>query len=179
MNSWSELVMSALRWLIGLGCMSILVMPLASAAENLVMPQQLVEKAREKGCEQITEFFRRPGIVGPPFAIWSARDGSEGATAFWCQKGDSKTAEYWLVVDNRAKQSPFTSCASMIKTKNYPGGLSIRIEKVRLDAFVNIKDPSSRGPSVVPKSPTLVSEYDGTAELFHCYNGEWFVFLRH
>src|SRR6266704_5956227 len=171
MNSSSELVMSALRWLIGLGSTSILVMRLASAAENLVMQHQLVEKAREKGCEQITEFFRRPGIVGPPFAIWSARDGSEGGTAFWCQKGDSKAPEYWLVVDNRAKQSPCTSCASMIKTKNYPAGLSIRMEKVRLDAFVNIKDPSSRGPSVVPKSPTLVSEYDGTAELFHCYNG--------
>src|SRR5438034_10721477 len=124
MNASSDLVLSALRWLIGLGSMSILVMPIASAAENLVMPQQLVEKAREKGCEQITEFFKRPGIVGPPFAIWSARDGSEGATAFWCQKGDGKAPEYWLVVDNRAKESPFTSCASMIKTKNYPAGLS-------------------------------------------------------
>jgi len=175
-----SLGMSLVALVTALGSVWMVTTSSALAADNYVMPQELVEKARASDCEQVKDFYKRPGLVGPPYAFWSTADGDEAGVAFWCQKERGEALEYMLLIENRTKHSPFWGCASTIRTKNYPGGLAVRPEKkLKLDAFVAIRDPRKRGPSAPLRKPALISEYDGTAEIFYCHDGEWLVSVRH
>jgi hypothetical protein len=145
------------------------------------MPQDLVEKARANNCEQVSDFYKRPGLVGPPYAYLHVRgEEDEAAVVFWCQRLVGSSLQYILLVENRTKQSPFAECERTIESKNYPRGLSVRTEKaVTLDSFRSLKDPGKRGPKIQMNKPAIVSEYDGTSEIFYCHNGSWLVLTRH
>jgi hypothetical protein len=151
----------------------------AQSAANYVMPQELVQDASKEQCGQVANFYKRPGMFGPPYAYLSGKEGDEISVAFWCEKTGG-AATYLLIVRNRSDRSPFARCPDSIETKDLPGGLSIRVEReLMLDTFMTLKKPSKRGPGVRASKPLIVGEYDGVSERFYCHEGEWLVLKRH
>jgi len=148
------------------------------ANDNYVMPQDIVEKAKAKNCNQIANFYKRPGIVAPPYSY--LQNEKEGALVFWCERKINTSIEYSLMIEGQSKNGSFSRCEQEIKTKNYPGGLSLKlIKETALSSFVYLKDPVRRGPKASLTKLSIVSEYDGVSEIFYCHNGDWLVLARH
>src|SRR5438876_359289 len=97
--------------------------PAHGYAEILVMPQDLVEEARRNGCEQVTDFFARPGFLDPPYAYGYAPGLPEKSTVFWCQRGEGDQRKFWLVI--KATDTGAPKCPEKIEWQYEPGGVTI------------------------------------------------------
>ena len=152
--------------------------------ETLVIPRDLYGEAQRHGCDQLSDFFDRPGVVGPAHVYGILPGPLHDSAAFWCKRtGDLKNDEapYQLVVVVNLERRMPLGCPSVIRGWNYPGGLRV-IERpgAKLTGFKYVQDPHRRGPGiVVVKSRIIVSEYGEVAEWFYCHRGEWLVLLWH
>lgn len=160
--------------------MSLVWLALASPAggqEPLVLPQQLNEAAKARGCSQIEDFFRRPGMVEAPFVYGYLPGDPQKSAAFWCTKGMGRTKQYMLVFLFTESDHELTKCPHAIETDEYPGGLSIFSDKrVTLDRFVYLKERGRGGPKGVRlKHNAIKSSYDGLSSIFYCLRGDWLV----
>jgi hypothetical protein len=145
-----------------------------------LLPEELFDIARTFGCDQVEDFFNRPGMVKPPYVYGVFPGAEENSAAFWCEKRVESKKKYFLLFMFKNKTHEQSKCSNYIEWNNYPGGLSINSDKrIRLNDFSYIKKPQKKGPNVTVKYNVISSYYDGLEELFYCYKGEWLVRMRH
>lgn len=145
------------------------------------MPDELSAYATKNGCQQVADFFKRPGMVNPPYVYGYFSGLAEDSAALWCQTGQGDDRKFMLLIMMKKRDPEFAKCPAKIESRNYPGGLSIyRNKQTTLDDFVYLADPKRRGPKNIKLSANgILSEYDGVEELFYCHKGEWLVRQRH
>ncbi len=52
-----------------------------------LLPEELLKLARQKGYEQVTDFYiNRYGMINPPYVYGYLPGDEENSAAFWCQK---------------------------------------------------------------------------------------------
>lgn len=170
---------------IGIGVVALLSqVPFAeiARAENLIMPQELVEHAAEQGCRQIANFYSdRPGPVNPPFVYGYLPGPEEDSAVYWCEKGPKDHPTYVLVLMFKRENGDVARCPRRVEWVNPARGLSIiRGKRLTLDDFVPLDNPRQRPPKGIRVThPAIRSEYDGVEEIFYCHQGRWFVRQRH
>jgi hypothetical protein len=140
-------------------------------AHGQTLPAPLMEAATEKGCTELSDFFKRPGLVEPPYVIGYLPGDRESSAAFWCTRPKAEEKYLLVIVGQKNK------CPAAISWKNYPGGLSvIRGGKMKLSDFFYRDNVREIGPpDSHTKGPILRSEYDGTGAHFYCHEGRWLV----
>ena len=145
-------------------------------AATLIMPKDLVDIAEQNGCEQISNFFERPGQVDPPYVYGYLPGDPENSAVFWCKKkpGVSTDKPYLLLFASLGSTTPL-ECPSQIEWWNPPAGLSIyRAGDLSLEDFHYIENPKKSGPKkTLARGPVVLSSYDGLEEYFYCYNKKW------
>lgn len=150
--------------------------------EPLVMPRDLVAYGRVKGCEQVRDFYDRPGVLGPPYVYGYLPGPLDDSAVFWCQTGPGAKRQVWLVV-KRDRAVRGYDCAEKVRWPLYPGGLSIERAGVASDEFFYLAE-WDQPKRVVPGTTQLIghaiqSEYDGLEAMLYCYRGEWIIRVRH
>jgi len=142
---------------------------------SVTMPEELSAYAMSKGCEEVRDFFKRPGMVNPPYVYGYLEGRREGSAVFWCERREAENRRFRLIVISRGKTEP--RCPLMLEWQGYPGGLSIFSDRrTTLDRFVYVNDPKRRPPPNVRLTENaILSEYDGVQNLLYCYRGEWVV----
>jgi len=140
-------------------------------AHGQTLPEPLMEAATDKGCSEVSSFFKRPGLVDPPYVLGYLSGDRESSAAFWCTRPNAEEKYLLVIVGQRNK------CPAAISWQNYPGGLSvIRGGKMKLSGFFYRDNVRETGPAnSYTKGPILRSEYDGTGEHFYCHEGRWLV----
>lgn len=149
--------------------------------ENLIMPEELLEIAKENSCTQVDDFYKgKPGMVKPPFVYSYTAGSEEDSAVFWCQKIENNKKYNYLLFMFK-KPNELAACAKKVEWKNPPRGLSLyKDSNTTLETFVYINNPKKKGPKNERlKHNAILSEYDGVEELFYCYEGEWLVRQRH
>lgn len=143
----------------------------AAVAHGQTLPEPLIEAATKHGCSEVTAFFKRPGLVNPPYVLDYLPGDREDSAAFWCTRPKA-TEKYLLVIVGQSNK-----CPGAISWQNYPGGLSVvRDERMKLSEFFYRDNVREHGPAnSFTKGPILRSEYDGTGEYFYCHAGRWLV----
>ena len=145
------------------------------AEPSVTMPEELSAYAMSKGCEEVRDFFKRPGMVNPPYVYGYLEGRREGSAVLWCERREGESRRFRLIVMSRGKTEP--RCPLMLEWQGYPGGLSIFSDRrTTLDGFVYVNDPRRRPPPKVRLTENaILSEYDGVQNLLYCYRGEWVV----
>lgn len=170
-------------WTATLITVSFLCLSMTSArAEPPVMPRDLVEYGRSRGCEPVGDFYDRPGAFGPPYVYGYLPGRPKDSAVFWCQTGQGAGRRFWLMVK---RDTTITShgCADKVEWPYYPGGLSIERVGLASGEFVYLSEWA--GPKrVIPETAQLSgnaiqSEYDGVEFALSCYGREWIVRMRH
>jgi hypothetical protein len=144
------------------------------------MPGELLKIAEKCGCEQVDNFYNRPGMIDPPYVYGFLPGDHENSAVFWCQKQHA-TPKYLLVLASRKTFFDDWNYEIIIKTENYPRGLSIvKNCKITLDKFYYISSPNKRGPKgVLPTPNVILSAYDGVEEYYYTHMGSWLISIRH
>ncbi len=150
-------------------------LPVAVAAENLVVPKDIHEFIKAKGCEQVSDFFERVSVERPPYAVHVAPRGKR-EVAVWCTKDMKKPHSdrtYSLLLRFDDDDHPLAKCPDRIDGEKFIGGL----------AFVDVDDPAESYYYVSTKkkvaergkvkTKAVESMYDGTGGYYICVNGRW------
>jgi len=151
------------------------------SAETPLMPQTLISEARAAGCEQVEDFFTRPGMIKPPYVYGYLPGREDRSVVYWCEHRENGQRQFWLMVTTPPEER---RCPERINWPNYPGGLTIeRGKKVKPERFVYVSE-WGQPKRKIPKSARFGSvgiqtEYDGVGARFYCYKGEWGVQLFH
>lgn len=161
---------------------SIIASSFTLASESLpILPEELLAYANNNGCNQVNDFFKRPGIVNPPYIYRNPLEPEQYSAALWCQIGSDNDRKYFLLVKTSDKNQEWSKCPAKIEWPRYPGGLSLYNEKpISLKDFVFLSDPRKKGPENARlEKDGIMSEYDGVEELLYCYKGDWLIRRRH
>jgi hypothetical protein len=144
------------------------------------MPDELLKIAKKCDCEQVDNFYNRPGMIDPPYVYGFLPGEQENSAVFWCQK-EHATPKYQLVLASRKTFFDDWSYEIITKTENYPKGLSIvKNCKITLDKFYYISSPKKSGPKgVLPSTNVILSTYDGVEEYYYNHKGSWLISIRH
>jgi hypothetical protein len=138
-------------------------------AQSGTLPQELRGVARQHGCDEVKDFYDRPGLLHPPFVFGIDPAEEHDSAAFWCQGAGSRTFTLVLMrADGRQTPLPWS---------NFPGGLSLTSpQDFDLSRFSLVQHPDSVGPRVMLRGVRAIrSYYDGLTELFVEYCGRWWV----
>lgn len=148
------------------GCAGLKKVP--QITEHYYLPQELQKIAGELKCEEVPGFYKRPGMVDPPYVYGYLPGEKEKSAAFWCyQAGTEKP--YLLVFLKNRKLSDY------IRWHNFPGGLSLSFQsRLPLSEFRYIDNPAQSGPDeAVTEYQPLQEEYDGVSTYFYSHEGRW------
>lgn len=146
-----------------------------------LLPDELIEVVKKNSCSQIDDFYKRPGMVKPPYVYGYLQGDEENSAAFWCKKNENGKENFLLIFMVKDDARKLMKCPDKIEWTNYPGGLSIYNDpNTTLEYFVYINNPQKKPPKNAKLvGNAILSEYDGVSELFYCYEGEWLVRQRH
>jgi hypothetical protein len=166
-----------------LATLVVLYFSIAASSDELcqIIPEELLNFAKEKGFEQVLDFYRnRPGMLNPPYLYGYLPGREENSAVFWCQRTERGKKSYFLVFMFKDKSQKLCECPDVIKWQNFPKGLSIyKPTNETLENFVYVKDLKKRGPRDARLTHNgILCEYDGVSEIFYCHNGEWLVWMR-
>jgi len=150
-----------------------------AVADSLVMPRDLVDYARSQGCEQISDFYEKPGMLNPPYVYGFAAGDPETSAALWCKKL-GKSDKPYLLLFKVTDPKVLGGCADRVEWWNHPKGLSVETRSsLSLSDFHFAAEPKRAGPkATVAKARVIVSEYDGIEEVFLCHDGAWLFMTR-
>lgn len=153
----------------------------AAQADDLAMPQELVEHARAHGCREVTDFEGRPGVVGRPFVYGYAPGPTGESAAYWCETGPRERPAFRLMLMFKDGRQELARCARHIEWGDRIGGLSIRADgEATLEGFVPLDHRARRPPGTTPlRHPAIRSDHESGAALFYCHEGVWFVRMAH
>lgn len=144
------------------------------------IPKELLEIAKVNACNEVVDFFNRPGMVKPPYVYGYLPGAEENSAVFWCEKEKSGSRSFFLIFMTKGDNQGRLKCPEKIEWHNFPGGLVIS-KKVNetLKGFQYLKDSLKRLPENDEFSGNaILSEYDGVEALFYCYKGEWVVRMK-
>ncbi len=149
----------------------------AVRAENLVMPQELVEHVQAHGCRPVADFYTRPGVVGQPFVYGYVPGPQEESAAYWCERGSREHPAFRLMLMFKDDRHELARCPRHIEWGDRIGGLSIQDDDtITLDGFVPLDHRASRPPTGTHlRHSAIRSEYEGAGVVFYCHEGWWFV----
>ena len=152
-----------------------LLMPsLIFSADVSILPEALRAIAKQKSCSEVADFFKRPGLVDPPYVIGYLPGSRDESAAFWCTRANAPE-KYLLVITGQKNK-----CPGEISWQNYPGGLTVVRKKMKLTEFFYRDDVTKKGPtSKFTVGPILRDEYDGVGAHFYCHEGKWLVHQFH
>src|SRR5882672_6012971 len=88
------------------------------AAETMVIPKDLYEFVKSRGCGQVTDSYKRIAIERPPYAY------DNSSYVVWCTKDlgtQDPQREYTLLI--YVKAPPFSKCPEKIEKWHPIGGL--------------------------------------------------------
>lgn len=151
-----------------------------ASAETLIMPRELVEYARQNGCEQIDNFFDREETVGPPYAYAYLPGPATNSAVMWCQNRAGGERRFFLLVmltNEHQQEYEGAKCPRRVESPGgYPGGLRIYPGTEFLEKFVYLRQPRRPGPKGVRMNGNAIwSEFGGTGSVLYCYQGQWLV----
>src|SRR3989442_2570143 len=58
----------------------------AVSEPSVTMPEELSAYAMSKGCEEVRDFFKRPGMINPPYVYGYLEGRREGSAVLWCER---------------------------------------------------------------------------------------------
>ena len=144
------------------------------------MPELLVSLAAKHQCEQIDDYYNKPGQVLAPFVFGVAKGSSEKSAAFWCKrkKGDGSYVSVlmFMLVDKDWSIHK----AGELEWINAAKGLSLFSVKEPFSEFTKLKAehqinmPKAKGF----EGRGVSSSYDGIEETFVMYKGECDISIR-
>ena len=145
------------------------------------LPKELLEIAKRNGCEEVTGFYNRPGMIKPAYAYGYLPCDEENSAVFWCEKKEKAKRRFYLMIMRKGNNCEELKCPDKIEWHNFPKGLSIyKSPNTTLDNFYYVNDSNRKPPKTEKlQHNAILSEYDGVEELFYCYRGEWVVRIRH
>jgi len=154
---------------------AILITAASAAADNLIMPQELVLFAKKNGCSQVVDFYNVPGMINPPYVYGYLPGDPENSAVFWCQKNESSDKPYLLLFMSKIPDVPIGCPYKIEWGGRIPVGLSIdRNISLPLLNFYYIdntdKPISKKG---VTTGSVVVDYYDGISTYFYCFKGRW------
>lgn len=165
-----------------LSIMSVMFSRLGLASElTPIMPEELITYAAKNGCEQVSDFFKRPGRVNPPYVYDYRLDMPFDNAALWCQVREGEKRKFFLLLMIRNRNHEWAQCPAKIEWRNYPGGLSIdKDERTTLDDFIYLADPKKSVPrNTKLTGNAILNEHDGVGAIFYCHQGEWLIWQFH
>src|SRR2546428_12688344 len=63
----------------------------AVSEPSVTMPEELSAYAMSKGCEEVRDFFKRPGMINPPYVYGYLEGRREGSAVLWCERREGET----------------------------------------------------------------------------------------
>jgi hypothetical protein len=153
----------------------------ATAESKYVMPRELVEHARDIGCAQIDDFYDVDGMIGPPYVYGYIPGGDEKSAAFWCQKTNGDSRQFFLAVMVAPGTFEPWPCPRLIPWHNRPGGLGITREPDEsLENFRYLDVPRAKGPRGERAIHNAIQDSKpGQDTTFYCHERRWLVRSRH
>ena len=73
----------------------------AVSEPSVTMPEELSAYAMSKGCEEVRDFFKRPGMINPPYVYGYLEGRREGSAVFWCERREAENRRFRLIVISR------------------------------------------------------------------------------
>src|SRR5438067_3119141 len=133
-----------------------------SSADTLIMPRELVDFGRARGCEPIDNFYDRAGMIDPPYVYGWLPGDKEKSAVFWCKKTETDSKAYNLVFKT-SDLKLIAGCPAVIEWQDPPAGLSIETRhRLLLSGFHYVTNRTRPGPPLaVANAKVLVSYYDG------------------
>lgn len=156
--------------------------PQNGRCETGSLPKELLDIARKNGCQEVKNFYARPGMIKPPYVYGYLPDSQKNSAAFWCEKIENDRKIFFLILMTKGEKADQFKCSNTIRWENsFPGGLSLYTDRnTTLEGFRFVKDPEREvSKNVKLTQNAILSEYDGVELLFYCYEGEWVVRIRH
>lgn len=142
------------------------------------IPIYLLKNANERGCGVIKEFFNRDGITLPPFIFDYQSKNKEYKFAYVCEKNNNYFLMFSLA-DSKANCKE----REIDLGEEMPGGLGIYSELILLSSFTKNDNSETKSKSKNFSGFTdfypLMIEYDGTGNIFYCYQGNWLKSFFH
>jgi hypothetical protein len=144
------------------------------------LPKELLEVAKENGCNEVKDFYDRPGMIRPPYVYGYLTGPEENSAAFWCEKQMNGKRVFFLMFMSKGDKHGQLKCSEKLEWRNFPGGLSIyKNTNDTLKDFRYLRDPKKRPPEDKKLDNNgILSEYDGVEVLYYCYKGEWLVRMK-
>jgi hypothetical protein len=163
--------------LAGLGLLASVWLPGVAAAENLVMPRELVEHAQAHGCRPVADFDTQPGVFGQPFVHGYVPGSKQASAVYWCEYGPEERPVFRLMLTFEDQRHELARCPHSIEWGARIGGLSIQNDDtITLDRFVPLDHRARRPPKGTRLDhPAIRSE--GADVVFYCHQGWWYVQL--
>src|SRR2546425_13335776 len=75
----------------------------AVSEPSVTMPEELSAYAMSKGCEEVRDFFKRPGMINPPYVYGYLEGRREGSAVLWCERRERGRPRFSLVGMFRGK----------------------------------------------------------------------------
>src|SRR2546426_12544006 len=91
----------------------------AVSEPSVTMPEELSAYAMSKGCEEVRDFFKRPGMVNPPYVYGFLEGRREESAVLWCERREGENRRFRYIVNSLGKQE--TRCTTMVGWTGYPG----------------------------------------------------------
>src|SRR5438093_11576911 len=88
------------------------------AEPSVTMPEELSAYAMSKGCEEVRDFFKRPGMINPPYVYGYLEGRREGSAVVRCERREGETRRFRLIVMSRGKTEPL--CPLVLDRPGYP-----------------------------------------------------------
>jgi hypothetical protein len=147
----------------------------ALATENLVIPVDVNELINARGCSQVSDFYIRPAVEHPPYALAEGENGKR-QLAVWCTTNDAEpaaTLSYTLILQFDDPKHPLAQCPNHISGISNIGGLQfVEItEPAAWYYFIETTKPIAATGTLQAKA--ISSIYDGSGNYFVCVNGQW------
>jgi len=157
-------------------CLFFALLPAAVGAENLVVPRDIYEFIKSKGCEQVSDFFdERVSVERPPYAVHVAPWG-KWEIAVWCTNDMKKTHSdrtYSLLLRFDDDNHPLAKCPNRIDGEKFIGGLAFVDVDDLAESYYFLSTKKRVAGRGKVRTKAIESMYDGTGGYYVCVDGKW------
>lgn len=139
-----------------------------------IMPDELIQIAKQNGCKQIDDFYDRPAIWGPVFVSGTIGNPEAAVRVFWCENLETTEVKRFSLIIHPQGDTDSSCGQAKLYWWNYPGGLKIQsLSEYGHSEFRDISDYKLVEIDEDNSGNVIVGEYDGVISVFYCDNGKW------
>ena len=193
MLNWTRLQIPLQKIAVALSLLQSACVAAAEDSVTLNLPQDLYVYGRERGCDQVANFYvENPDVRDPPFLYGldmprpeSGRNSpqtnwhNDRSAAFWCQTHrDLQEDTYTLLLRFSDPNGAFSGCPDFIPGLDIAGGLTrINVIDRPLAQFVDAltRQPLDASPGIQVLGPGIKGSYEGMGYIFSCHNSRWIL----